>query len=366
METATDLALIPAELIKAVDGTTLAVEGRTTLRDAFAPHFIKFHELAEAAKLIAVNNPDDARKARLALKAVRVACEKTRKGLKDDILIRGRAIDSINAILETQITPIEAQLEHIEKAEEIAAAERKAALKKEREEALEPYGLNTNFYPLGEMDAESFGQLLNDTRLAHETRAEAARVAEAKRLADEAKAEADRVEAARVAAVETERVRVENERLKQEAAAREAAAKIERDRAEAERAEIQRKADEAAAQADKERLELEAKLTAERAERERIAAEQKAKDDAEAARAEAARVAEAAALAVEREKAHKAAAAPDREKLAAWVDRLRELTLPEMATREGELIAIEVAARRNELVKWIEEEAAALYNPPIP
>lgn len=341
METPSSVTVIPVELTNAVDGTALAVEGKTTLRDAFAPHFIEFQKLAEASKLIAVNAPAEARKARLALKAVRVAAEKTRKGLKDDILLRGRAIDSINAILETQITPIEARLEHIEKAEEITAAERKVALKKEREEALKPFGINTQFYPLGEMDDASFAQLFNDTKLAHEARIEQARVAEEKRIADEAKAEADRVEAARVAAVEAERVRFENIYLKQEADAREAAAKVEREQAEADRKEIQRKADEAAALAKKERDELEAKLATEQAERQRIAAEQRARDDAEAAE-----------QAIRFENERKAAAAPDREKLAAWVGALRENTIPEMATRDGETLAIELTDRAAKLAEW--------------
>lgn len=348
----TTLTLIPVELTQAVESTALAAEGRTTLRDAFAPHFIEFHKLADTAKSIAVNDPEGARKNRLALKAVRVACEKTRKALKDDILVRGRAIDSINAVLETQITPIETQLDNIEKAEERAAAQRKAELKLAREAQLAPYGLNTNFYPLADMTEEVFAQLLADTKLASETRAEQARVAEEKRIAAEKQAESDRIEAARVAAEKAEAQRVENERLKKEAAEREAAAKIERERVAAERAELQRKADEAAAAARKEREELEARLAAERAERERVEAEKRAQEKAEADRLEAERVAAAAAKAADEEKARKAAAAPDREKLGAWVNSLRALHLPEMNTGDADTLANEIDRRRIDVADW--------------
>lgn len=385
----TDLALVPAELIKAVESTALAVEGRATLRDSFVHHFVKFHELAEAASQIAVNAPKAAREMRLSLKAVRVASEKTRKGLKDDIVVRGRAIDSIHAILETQITPLEERLDKIEKAEEIAAAERKAALKKEREETLKPYGINTVFYPLGEMDDATFNQLHNDTKLAHEARQEQARKAEADRIAAEEKAAQERAEKEKADAAERERIRLENERLKKEAAEKEEADRqerlreqarreVERQKAEAERAEIQRKSDElqrqaneAAAAAKKVQDELEAKLAAERAESARLAAEQKAaqdkiesdrlaKEKADADRIEAEKVKAAADLAIQRENERKAAAAPDREKLQIWVGQLALLEAPLMTTQDGAILSQEITRRLTILTAWARNEIPKL------
>lgn len=357
----TTLTLIPVELANAIDSTALATEGKQTLRDCFAPHFIAFHELAESAKEIAVNAPKAAREKRLELKAVRVACEKTRKALKDDILVRGRAIDSINAMLEVRAVAIEERLEKIEKAEEIAAAERKAALKAEREALLKPYGLNTNFYDLAGMDEAAFSELLSNTKLAQEARA-----------AQEAKAEADRIAREQAEAAERERVRLENERLRKEAAEREeearkerlrqqaileterARAQAEREAAEkvaaAERAEIQRKADEAAAVARKEREAAEQKANEERAAREKAEAELAAKKAADAKRE-----------ADERRAAKKAAAAPDKEKLTVFIQNLvREVPMPTMTTEDGCKLADEITARRDSLVAWATQQIATL------
>ncbi len=406
-----DLALVPAELKQAVESTALAVETRNTLRDSFAPHFIRFVELAEAAKLIAVNDPDGAREMRLKLKGVRVASEKARKALKDEVLVYGKAIDGINNLLESKITPIEERLDAIEKAEAIAAAERKAALKVKREADLKPYGINTEFYPLGEMDDATFDGLLANTKLAHETRAEQARKAEeerkaaeakaeAERVAAAAKAEADRVEAARIAAENAEKQRLENERLKKEAEEREAAAKVERERVEAERvaakkkadeaaakaaaelAETKRKADEAAAAAAevarKERQAAELKAAAERAEIQRkadeaakAAAKARAAAEAKAAAERAARekleadIAAAKAAQAQREEeeaeaARKAAAAPDKEKLHAMLAQFSAIQIPEMATPAGQEAASAISKQHARFIEWVQAKINTL------
>ena len=107
-----------------------------------------------------------ARVGRLFLKEKRVAIEKTRKGLKEQALREGKAIDGIANVLKALIVPIEEYLNQQEKFVEIRT------------------------------------KIAEDKRLAEE-----AQKAEAERLAREAEERA-----------EQERIRVENEKLRREAA----------------------------------------------------------------------------------------------------------------------------------------------------
>src|SRR5450755_2638315 len=59
----------------------------------------------------------DARRRRLAIKAVRVEVENTRKSLKEQSLREGKAIDGMANIIKALIIPVE---EHLEKQEKFA------------------------------------------------------------------------------------------------------------------------------------------------------------------------------------------------------------------------------------------------------
>lgn len=370
-QSALTLTLIPAELEKAIEGTALAVDSKQTLRDCFAPHFIKFHELAESAAQIAVNAPKAAREKRLELKAVRVASEHTRRMLKDDILIRGRAIDSINAILELQCSAIEDRLDKIEKAEEIAAEERKAAIKAKREAELATLNVSGQFYDLANMPEADWLNLFNGIVAQQKAIKEAGERLEAQRIEAEKKAMAERARIAAEEAAEREKIRLENERLKKEAAARDKAAKEEAFR-QAQAREIERRKEAAA------RAELEAKAAAERAELQRKADEQaaiarkeaeqlRAAQEAEVARRrkiEAELAAERAAIAKkkadEQKAAKKAAAAPDKQKLTVFVNEVAKTAMPLMTTDEGRMVASEIAASRDAFATWAAQQIAKL------
>jgi hypothetical protein len=393
MENATQqLATIPADLESAVVATNLGQDSALSLRTAFTPYFVKFHELKAKAAEIAVNAPKAAKAMRLQLKAVRVEAEKTRKALNDNSLRYTKAVNGINGILEHQLVPIEEAMQRIEDAEEIAEAARVEALRVERAALLQPYS-DPAFYDLGKMPADQWASLFAGQKAAKEAADAAA-----------AKAEADRIAREQAEAAERERIRQENERLKQEAIAREAAAKAEREAAEKklaeERAEAVRvaaaakaKADaEAKAAADKaakeaaaaaevarqERLRLEAIAEAERqnAAAERAELERKAKAEREAAEL-AARIerekrekveaelrqnaaAEAARIAAEKAAAKKAAAAPDKEKLLAFAKSVRALTHPALSTEEGKQLSPVIASQCEKLAQWIEAKAATL------
>jgi len=335
-----------------------------------------------------------ARTIRLELKNIRVSAEKTRKTLKEDALRMGKAIDGVNNLLLAAIVPLEKHLEEQEQyGERLAEAERQATLARRTAE-LAPYLAEGQIVPaLDVMSAEQFVNYLTDAKLLHDAKIEQAR-----------KAEAERIAAEQAAAAERERLRIENERLRQEAAEREAAAKAEREAAEkaqreaAAQAKKERDALEAAAKAEREAAERElARIKAESeaaakkereaaAERQRIADEAarkeraaiQAKADAERKEAQAAmdaanvarekmerearekNAAEAARIKTELLAKQKANRAPDKQKALAFAATVRTLKTPEASTVEGKAVMAEITAKVENFAKWIETQASNL------
>lgn len=263
-----------------------------------------------------------ARESRLALKEIRVNAEKARKKLKEDSLRRGKAIDGAYNILEFIIAPLEKNLEEQEKFVEIRETARKASLKRNREERLAQFSVDTSFYKLDEMpdlDFEELFQMIWKKR--YEAKAAAEKAAEELRAKEKAQQE------------EQARIKAENERLKQEAAAREEELRQERLREQARR-EVERQKQ----QAEKEAADK--IVAAEKAELQRKAdAAEKARKDLEYAEhlrkqeEDAKRFAEERARKQAAEDAHKAAAAPDREKLKAFAATIRAIELPALYSR---------------------------------
>jgi hypothetical protein len=335
------VALIPAELDKALQTMAIAEDGRRSLAVAFAPHFQRFNELRDSAKGVAIDAPNAARTLRLAIKAVRVAAEKTRKEQKEDSLRRGKAIDGIYNVLEYELAPVENAMEAIEKAEERREAARIAALKAEREEALRPYA-DPTFYDLGNMPAAQWEQLLAGQKSAHEAKLAAAAKAEADRIAAEQAAKEAQARREAEEAAERERMRAENERLAKVAAEERAA-----------REEQERKAAEERNAAEAKRVE------AERAAAAVALAERQAREKAEAELA-AARKAEADRVAREQEAARQAAAAPEKQKLATLAATVRAMPVPALTTEAGKALRVKIAEQVEKMAKWIESEASRL------
>lgn len=365
-----ELTTIPPELTKAELYIGLAADNVASLQAGFAPHFHAFRACQDEASAITVDQPKAARALRLKLKEIRVDAEKTRVALKADVLLRGKAIDGIKAVIDYHLIPVEKAMEEIEKAEERREAARKEALKAVRVEELRQY-CDTQHYALGEMAEDAYQQLLAGQKAAKAERERLAAEAEAVRIAAEkaaaeaaAKAEAERK-------AEEARLRAENERL---AAERAAAAKAQ---AEAEaKAAAERKAAEAklaaerAAAAEAARVAqaaADAKLATERA---AAAAEAKRlADEAAKAKAEADRLAavEAARVAAEKAKAdaqakaaREAAAAPEREKMQAFAVMLRCLAVPELQTEAGKALSARIANNLVRLAAVCDDEAAKL------
>lgn len=328
------------------------------------------------------------RELRLALKKVRTCGDKKREHLKAEGLRRNSAIQGVFNVLKYMVEPIE---ETLLAQEEFAArrqAERRAALKSEREAALAPLGVDTSVYVLEAMEQEDFEQLLENLTARHEARIEAEKKSEADRLA---KIEAERQEQERIRA-DNERLRLENQRIEREKREERERAQQERQEAELkaakERQEAEQKAAEAKAAADKERAEAAAKLKAEQAEsarkiaeagaaakreRDRIEEERKAerlkaekeaqeklrqaheaqlraeKEAQDIRDAERERLKlEAEWLEAESEKKRKADCAPDRDKLLALANVIGELRVPEFSTKD--------------FLRWSERISNLLYN----
>jgi hypothetical protein len=351
--------IVPAEL-------NLELAAKTSLETAFVGFFERARTLKEEADKI--TDPKQARALRLKIKAERVEAEKTRKRLKEDSLRMGKAIDGANNIYLAVIAPIEQAMEDIEKEEERRIERERIELEQSRMEKLRPYLDPAMPLPsVSGITEEQFCKLLEGTIALHEMRVAALR-----------KAEEDRIERERKEAEEREAQRLENIRLKAEAEAREkelaeerriaaekeAAAKAERERIEAERKATEEKA-------RKEREEIEAKAAQERAKaeakaREESAAREKAEAEAKALRdAESKRIADEKAAAESKRKAEelaakKAAAAPDKEKLIAFAQQVRELKLPDVKSGEAEAVRLEIETKVASFAKWIEAQAATI------
>lgn len=315
------------ELIVLVENSGMEKTKAQTVLDAFSGFFAEASKWEAQAKMLVITDASQihemkmAREGRLQLKEIRVAAEKTKKKLKENILVEGRFIDSIYNLIEGVTKPIENDLLEKEKFVERKEQARKDAIAAERAERLAPYEIDTSFYNLAEMPDAAFSQLLENTRIAYEARKEAERKAEDERIARE---KAEQEERARIAA--------ENLRLKSEAEAREKAiAQERRAREEAERIEREkREAEErkAAAIREAERKKQEAALAAERSAAEMARRELREKQEAE----ERARAAEAARLAAEKkakdEAERKLAAASDNEKILAYVRQIGLIPVP--------------------------------------
>lgn len=299
-------------LTKIVEQNQLEQSKAQVVLEQFSSFFEQAKEWESKAKKISVTSEgqveemQEARKARLALKNIRVEAEKTRKQLKEQALREGKAIDGIANVIKAVIVPIEEHLEKQEKFAEIKEQERIEKRHAERVSLLSQYVPDVSVYQLRDMGEQGFEQLLSTSKAAHDAQKEAERKAEEERIAKE-KAEKE----------EQERIRKENERLKAEAAKRE---KEEAERRAKEEAE-QKKKEEAERKA---REEQEAKLRKEREERERVEAELAAK------RAEEERIAR------EKEEADRhAKLAPEKEKLMAYAESIKKLPFPEGLSPEG-------------------------------
>lgn len=353
------------KLVKFASQTGLETTVTTSLVEAFRPIFAKAKTALAEAQGVAESVKDatcvreikKSRDCRLALKAIRLESENTRKAQKQHALLYGKAVDGFHNILMADLSPVETALQDAEDTAERAEAARLAALKAARESEIRPLLDTPILGDLSELSEKDFAKMLSDAKLLKQAKIEAAAKVEAE---VRAKAEAERAE--------RERIATENARLNAEVKAREAAAKAEREESARKLAEERKAAQaaafEAAEKARKEREEIESKARAERkaadaaAQKEKarlqaIADEERRKLMAAEARAKALLDAETKRQSEAAAAAKKAASAPDNAKAKAFADALRNLPLPEFKTSKAfALLPSKVEA----LAKWIESQ----------
>lgn len=207
---------------------TLALEARKeqipesesiALQNSFLPFFQQAEQMKEQALAINVTSVDQvedikrARQMRLTLKNIRVDCEKVRKGLKEESLRKGKAIDGMANVIKYLIAPMEEHLDEQEKFLERQEQKRIEELRRKRTEELVQYQVDGNNFPmLGAMPDEQWQLLLTGVKTQYETAVAAAK-----------KAEEDRIKREKDEAAERERQRIEkeatdkeNERLRKE------------------------------------------------------------------------------------------------------------------------------------------------------
>lgn len=326
------------DLVKVVETSGLESQTSNYIKEKFLPFFEQADDWKQKAEALVVTDASQveemkmARKARLALKEIRVSANKTRQDLKEDSLRYGKAVQGVYNVLEYLIVPIEKHLQEQEDFIAIQEAKRVAQLKSAREMELMPY---REFVPygsnLGELSDEDYQKTLNGAKLQLQAKVEAERKAEEERIAKE-KAEAE----------ERERIRLENERLKAEAEEREKLLAQERAKAEAERKAIEE-------QARKQKAEADAKLKAEREAKEKLEAEIRAKQEAEAKAKQESERAE-----------RKAKAAPDKVKLTDFANMLDALTMPDVKSEDGKKIVSDAKLLLEKISAFVREKTSLI------
>lgn len=338
---------LPAKLDEQVRTSGLELTEAQTIAANYAAFFERIAEKESQVQKLEKGNAlhvDMAKRIRIDLGRICSEIESQKKKDKEAVLIRGRFVDGLYNAANgygrlTQETAKEIE-DHFERME----ADRIAKLKAERIELLASHVDNPEIFGVEHMSQEAFDNLVEGQKLAKQARIEAER-----------KAEIERIEREKAEAAERERIRIENERLKAEAEAREIEMQKERAKVEAERKAAEKARIEAEEKARKEReaavkeqariqAEAEAKLRAEREAREKAEAE-----------IQAAKIAEQKRIEAEKLAAKKAAAAPDKDKLTAWVNSIVQPNL-DLKDDEAKLICNEISSKLQGFKKWALEQ----------
>lgn len=268
-------------------------------------------------------------------------------------LAGGRFVDAVKNKEIVNNERMEAKLEEIEQYFIKQEQEAKAKLKLDREAKLLPFEVDTQFIAIADMSDEQFEQLLSNSKLAFETKAEQARQAELARIETERLAEEKRQEDLKAEQERLETQRLENERLKAEADKREKEMQIEREKLAKEQAEKDRLAK---IESDKQ-----AKILADaKAEADKLAKQLKDKEEAEriANEQEKARIEAEEADKLAKEKA--LLLAPDKEKVKVFFEKFKALEFPGLESEAGILMTKRVTEALQMVKQLIIEDSKTL------
>src|SRR3990167_1243852 len=204
------------ELVAIIEENNLEKTQGQVILDNFSSFIKEASQWESKAKTIVITNVlqvekmAEARGARLALKSIRVNVENVRKSLKEKALLEGKAIDGIANVIKALIVPLEEYLETQEKFAETLEAERIAKKNEERAFELAKYVEDITLYNFKDMPDEVFDNLILKVKTVFDAEQEAKKKTEQERIGNEKKEKA-----------EQERIKAENEKLKKEAEARE-------------------------------------------------------------------------------------------------------------------------------------------------
>lgn len=220
---------LPTEIAEMVQKSGLIITEAQSIAIQFAPFMQVVNEHAQIIAGIEKENPTEtdaklARQHRLKLVENRgtKGLATLHTGLKENILVRGRYIDSLKNAVENASKLSELEADAIEKHQERLEAKRKAELFDTRKSQLEPFGTDTTYLPLGEINEDQFARILENEQLAFNARKEAAEKLElarieAERIEAERQAELARLQAERIEAERLEAIRVKEELARLEA-----------------------------------------------------------------------------------------------------------------------------------------------------
>jgi hypothetical protein len=362
------------------------------LMKSFGEYFKQAQEVVAKSKdlivtdVLQTNLMKKAREVRLSLKEIRVNVEKNRVSLKEQSVREGKAIDGLANVIKAIIVPIEEKLQ--EQEDYIVNLEKKRLADRyfERINKLGKYvdDITMTAFDINNMSDETFENILESSRLSFETKIAAEKKAEDDRIKKE---ELDKRETKRIISMsnleqfidngvdldflykkatdeefskiqnktlknreeynkEQEKIRLENEKLKQAEIDREKELEkikeIQDKKIEDERIAKQKEIDEA----NKKREEAEAKLKSEKEAQEKKDREAKEKEDAR--------------IATEEEAKRKALIAPDKEKIISFSNQLSLLKTPAVESNEAQQIFIGANIKIMEAITILQEGAKKL------
>lgn len=372
-------------LEKIIQESHLELSEGEQIKQSYLPYFNQLAKVKEDAKKINFENPSPidsqiAKQLRLDAMRIRTGSEKVKEERKRIHLLKSNLEQSAWNLIRDTCKLEEAGFEQVEKFAENQEKLRIANLAAERTEKLIPYhsferdtvepsaAINLMYPNLGLLSDDQFEMMLNGAILAHE-----------KRIADAKKAEEERIvyalttestdfqlihqleESRQFQLAEQERIRIENEKLKEQQAVIEKQLAEERARAEADLA-LRKEQEELAA---KRIIEAQNKANEELAEQQRIAdaklKSEREKSEALQAELEAKKNAEIKKKKAEAAAAKKAAAAPDRDKIVRYSFEINALinAAPEIKSEPYVKLMEDVKGLLYKVNKYIDDKLTA-------
>ncbi len=320
----------------------------------FAPFFKQISEVKKDIDKVNFENPSEldmsiADTIRKRLVKIRTASEREKTEMNKDYILVQKIVTGANNMVSSICKLDENRLDEIAKFLQIKEAKRLSALLEERTQILSEYGFTKDdCLEMEKLNDEMWETFLLGVKKNHADKIEAERIAEEKRL-----------EAIRLEAEERENQRIEMERLRKENEEKELQIKAEREKAEKEAAELKAKAD--AELAEQKRLaDIEAKKQSEiiakqKEEADKLAAELKAKADAELKEKQRIDAENKAKLEAEK----KAAKAPDKVKLKAFIDSIPKIEITKISM-DSISVAQDIQTKLEGFKKWANEQINTL------